>query len=112
MALGFDPIRNRLVALDGDGNTWEYLARGWLLVAGGPLTPAPGSQLVWDDARQRLQGNLGSGATLAHREWDGVSWTTRTSYSGFLACRTGARQLIHPHGGKAKHDAGCEAPDR
>lgn len=85
MALGFDPIRNRLVALDGDGNTWEHLASGWLLVAGGPLTPAPGSQLVWDDARQRLQGNLGSGTALAHREWDGMSWTPRTSYSGFLA---------------------------
>lgn len=82
-ALGFDPIRNRLVVLDGDGNTWEHFANGWSLVAIGTLPVA--SPLVWDDARQRLQANVGSGAALAHREWDGVSWNLRASYSGLLA---------------------------
>lgn len=70
VALGHDPVRDRLVLIDALRQTWEFDGFSWTMVH--PRTPFSSisdQRMVWNAARQRLQ--IGSD----HRyEWDGTQW--------------------------------------
>jgi len=75
--LGYDPDRQRLVAVDQASNTYEFDGGLWQLVAtSSPRPPGVERTLAWHPARHRLQGMLVDGNGFQRLcEWDGSQWT-------------------------------------
>lgn len=102
MLLGYDPLRQRTVAHDQAGSTWEFDGTAWVLVAtNGPLlyTGAPlATNLVWEPSQQGLIAVMSNNGQVAVMSWDGVAWSPRTYAIGLYA-HDAIRRATYVHGG-------------
>lgn len=80
----YDAARNRVVLIAWNSNfeTWELAGNQWQLRQ--VLPPLAGSvlgwsNLVWDESRQRVFFTLITSVGWQTGEWDGTTWTPRTS---------------------------------
>jgi hypothetical protein len=91
-ALGYDPVRNVLVAQTLDGTTYERSAASWQMVGtNGPraVSYAGNSQrqLLWNPTIQQLEGSFlaPSAGSLSTFAYDGTTWRATSSPPGLRA---------------------------
>ena len=81
-SLGFDPLRQRLVALDANHETWEYVAGAWTMVAPSGAVSRyslnASTPLTWLPSRQALALSVYANGLPTTGLWDGVAWTTQS----------------------------------
>ena len=84
VVLGFDPLRNRLVALASNRSTYELVGTTWQAVA--TLGPRLGSsrRMSWNPTSQVLQATLFDAAftQLLVSTWNGTAWTQAPGAAG------------------------------
>lgn len=83
LILGFDPIRNRLVAHTEPRSTFEFDGVRWQMVASGGPRLGASRQLVWNPDRNALQATLNDNSSVPTTFlWDGVAWSATTAPIG------------------------------
>jgi hypothetical protein len=104
-AMAYDPIRKRIVLFGGAvlanqrGDTWLWDGATWT-DATPSVSPLPrtGHQLVFHQARQRIQ-SIGGIPNADLFEWDGASWSRPPVFATAVARRANATAVYIPEQG-------------